>query len=76
MKISKAWRKYYKVEDINGTWRTHGTTGQMGKCGNDWIESNAKESHLAEEYVHVQDRGDAQRSRVELQSCDVTGVTG
>ena len=42
MKISKVRRKYYKVEDINGAQRTHGTTGQTEKCGNDWIESNAK----------------------------------
>jgi len=27
MKISKVQRKYYKVDDINGTWRTHSTTG-------------------------------------------------
>jgi len=42
MKISKVRRKYYKVEDTNGARRTHGTTGWTGKCGNDWIESNAK----------------------------------
>jgi len=42
MKISKVRGKYYKVEDTNGARRTHGTTGWMGKCGNDWIESNAK----------------------------------
>ena len=41
-KISKVRRKYYKVEDINWARRTHGTTGWTGKCGNDWIESNAK----------------------------------
>jgi len=43
MKINKVLRKYYKIEDINGAWRTHSTTGQMEKCGNDWMGTNAKD---------------------------------
>jgi len=36
MKISKVQRKYYKVEDINGAWRTHGVSQSvdLGRSNN------------------------------------------